>query len=199
MSDRENKRGSRDNTDLPNEPEDAQNYQNAPRGHLGTGGLGSPVPGMGATSPSQYVTQPLKEDEVVQSPEQPDQQTQQEDHRPAIVETGDDEVDQFYSQDNRVVDQDHEFSDLIGRKQAEMTGGQDLGDQDLSAFVREDDPRPVFVETGDDEVDQFYAHDNRMVAQDTEFASLIERRYSDMAVENDIGDEGISGQGDEGI
>lgn len=199
MSDRENKRGSRDNTDLPNEPEDAQNYQNAPRGHLGTGGLGSPVPGMRATSPSQYVTEPLKEDEVVQSPEQLDQQTQQEDHRPAIVETGDDEVDQFYSQDNRVVDQDSEFSDMIGLKHAEMAGHQDLGDQGLSAFVREDDPRPVFVETGDDEVDQFYAQDNRMVSQDTEFSNLLERRYADMTAENDLEDEGISGRGDNGI
>ena len=72
-------------------------------------------------------------------------------------------------------------------------------DKDLSAFVKEDDPRPVFVETGNDEVDQFYAQDNRMIAQDTEFASLIERRYSDMTADNDIGDEGISGQRDDGI
>jgi len=199
MSDHENKRGSRDNTDRPYKPEEAQNYENAPRGHLGVGGPGSPAPGPGNASPSPDVTTALEEGKAAQSPEQPDQQTQQEDHRPAIVETGDDEVDQFYSEDNRVVDQDGEFSDLIGRKHAEMAGGQDLGDQDLSAFVREDDPRPVFVETGDDEVDQFYAEENRMIAQDTEFASLLERRYSDMTAENGTGDEGISGQGDEGI
>ena len=175
MSDHENKRGSRDNTDRPYKPEEAQNYENAPRGHLGAGGPGNPAPGLGNASPSPDVTKALEEGQAAQSPEQPDQRTQQEDHRPVIVETGDDEVDQFYSQDNRVVD------------------------QDLSAFVREDDPRPVFVETGNDEVDQFYAQDNRMIAQDTEFASLIERRYSDMTADNDIGDEGISGQRDDGI
>ena len=139
MSDHENKRGSRDNTDRPYKPEEAQNYENAPRGHLGAGGPGNPAPGLGNASASPDVTKALEEGQAAQSPEQPDQQTQQEDHR------------------------------------------------------------PVIVETGDDEVDQFYAQDNRMIAQDTEFASLIERRYSDMTAENDIGDEGISGQGDDGI
>ncbi|MEM6887570.1 MAG: hypothetical protein AAGA74_02275 [Pseudomonadota bacterium] len=196
MTDESNKRGSRDNTDLPYKPDDAQNYENAPRGHQGPGSVAMPGPGLGGAA---RVTASREEGQTAQSPEQLDQQTQQEDQRPRIVETGDDEMDQFYAEGNRVVDQDGEFSDLIGRKHAEMTGGQDLGDQDLSAFVRDDDPRPVFVETGDDEVDQFYAHDNRMVAQDTEFSNLLERRYADMTAENDLGDEGISGRGDNGI
>lgn len=196
MTDESNKRGSRDNTDLPHKPENAQNYQNAPRGHQGTGSVAMPGPGLGGAT---RVTASREEGQTSHSPEQPDQQTQQEDHRPVIAETGDGEVDQFYSQDNRVADQDGEFSDLIGRKHAEMTGGQDLGEYDLGAFLRDDDPRPVFAQTDDDEVDQFYAEDNRMIAQDTEFANFIERRYSDMTAENDMGDEGVSGQGDEGI
>lgn len=196
MADESNKRGSRDNTDLPYKPDNAQNHENAPRGHQGTGSVAMPGPGLGGAA---RVTASREEGQTAQSPEQLDQQTQQEDQRPRIVETGDDEVDQFYAEGNRVVDQDGEFSGLTGRKHLEMADGQDFVDQDLSAFVREDDPRPVFVETGNDEVDQFYAQDNRMIAQDTEFASLIERRYSDMTAESDIGDEGISGQRDDGI
>lgn len=195
MSKDSDKRGSRDNTDLPHQPKDAQSYVNAPRGHLGVSGQGNPSPGLGSTSPSHDVTNALEGKQV----DQPNQLSIEENPRQTVVETGDAEVDKFYNQDKQRGEKGGEFSGLIARKQAEMGHTTALRELASHTALQRSDPRPSFVETGDEEVDKFYAQDSRMIEKGTEFANLIERKLSSSVGENEIRDKEVGDKGDESI
>ena len=102
MGDDEDKRGQRDNTDREHKPEHAQDRENAPRGHLGTG----PSLDLGGGGQRRQFTERSE-------------QTQQErqeptiDDRPIAPKTGDEEVDrQSEEQGHRLIPED-EFNERI--------------------------------------------------------------------------------------
>ena len=106
MSDDEDKRGQKDNTDREHKPEHAQDRENAPRGHLGTG----PSLGLGGTSSPRDTTQTIEPSERMR-------REPEIDDRPVAPKTGDEEIDRMSEeQGHRLIPED-EFNERIKGEQ----------------------------------------------------------------------------------
>lgn len=100
-------RGKNDNTGRAYKPEQAQNRENAPTGHLGTGRIATPNLG-GSPHPRQV----QRTSDQTQGEQSPDRQ----DNRPLAAKTGDKEVDAHYGKDHRLVT-DRERRDMASKGQ----------------------------------------------------------------------------------
>lgn len=101
MSDDDNnERGKKDNTSPVHKPENAIDHTKAPSGHLGTNRLQGLTPGGSTPYPAAAQVSTFDKSE------QQKQHEPQKDTRPQFEQTGDKDVDAFYSQDHNMVSKD---------------------------------------------------------------------------------------------
>lgn len=98
----DDKRGSKDNADRQHKPKSAQNYEHAPRGHLGTNNLLGPGIG-GSTSPRINTS---KTEHTEQEPQKHVDPTK--DDRVVFFETDDPEVNAQWQKTHRMIPKDGE-------------------------------------------------------------------------------------------
>lgn len=115
MSSDEDERGKKDNAAPILKPEHAQDHDRAPAGAVGTQHFSGPSLGPGSRYRSDFGRGSYQEKEVTE---------QKKDIRPLFVETGDKEIDQEYSKDNRLVSQE-EYDRLTGGKEQDKAPSLD--------------------------------------------------------------------------
>lgn len=197
--------GVRGNTDFEYTPKDMKRPDVAPVGSVGRAPAGISEPGLGTSSTGNQVTESTPEKSQAADTDLEDQ--------PLTVRTGDAEVDEFSErQGHKLIEE----ADLVAKPNAEP---EPINPNE--PFVETDDPEVntyyaqkqnmiaageadhvggTVPESAESQVDtEVERKEAERPTEDAVFARMMSSEYNDLDNDQGVSDDGIGGEGDEGI